>query len=196
MVTSTRPAEGKSTTSFAIASVLARTGKRVVIVDADMRSPSVHGFFDMENEAGFSDYLTSQGDIDSLVRETGIANLWLLSAGRTPPSAAELLSSDKPREFIEALAEKFDHVVVDAPPLLGLADAPLVARAVSATVFVVEANGAPGRAINASLDRLRAAETALLGIVFTKFSGEAIDSYGYGYGYGYGLKYGANTEAA
>ncbi|GAB5348756.1 GumC family protein [Alteriqipengyuania sp. 357] len=196
MVTSTRPAEGKSTTSFAIANVLARTGKRVLLVDADMRSPSLHAFFDMENGAGFSDCLSSQAEIASVIRRTEIENLSFLSAGRTPPSAAELLSSDRPRELIDTLAAQFDHVVIDAPPLLGIADATLLSRAVSALVYVVEANGAPGRAINNSLDRLRTSDVPILGIVFTKFSGQAIDSYGYGYGYGYGLKYGAEPEEA
>lgn len=189
MVTSSRAAEGKSTTSFAIASVLARTGKRVVLVDADMRSPSIHEFFGTANGNGFSSYLAGEDGIDSLVNETRVDDLFLMTAGRTPPSAAELLSTDRSQELVTALLERFDHVVVDAPPLLGLADAPLLARSVDGVVFVIESRGVAARGINMSLDRLRDGHARLLGAVMTKFTGSGT-GYGYGYGYGYGLKYG------
>ncbi len=151
MVTSSRPAEGKSTTSYALACVIARTGKKVVLIDADMRSPSIHGLFDMANELGFSDYLTGHEDLGPLVQQTNVPNLWLMSAGRTPPSAAELLSTDRTREMVAKLREQFDHVVMDAPPLLGLADAPLLSRALEGVVYVIEARGVPTRWINMSL---------------------------------------------
>jgi len=196
MVTSTRPAEGKSTSGFALATVLARTGKRVVLVDADMRSPSMHGLVGLPNDAGFSSYLTGQAELDTLIHETRLPNLWLMSAGRTPPSAAELLSGDKARELFEKLATQFDHVVVDAPPLLGLADSPLLARSVEGVVYVIEARGVSARGINISLDRLRDNNAPLVGAIFTKFVGSSVDGYGYGYGYGYGLKYGAEKAEA
>lgn len=196
MVTSTRPAEGKSTSAFALATVLARTGKRVILIDADMRSPSVHGLFGIKNDVGFSSFLTGQNDITSLLRETDIANLSLMTAGRTPPSAAELLSGDRAHELIELLTQRFDHVVVDAPPLLGLADSPLLAQAVEGVVYVIEAKGVAARGINLSLDRLRNNNANLLGGIFTKFTGSSVEGYGYGYGYGYGLRYGAEDEVA
>lgn len=195
MVTSSRPAEGKTTTSFAIASVLARTGKRVVLVDADMRSPSVHEFFGMANGNGFSSYLAGEDGLDSLVTETAVENLFLMTAGRTPPSAAELLSTDRPQELVAALLEGFDHVIIDSAPLLGLADAPLLAPAVDGVVFVMEAGGVAARGINMSLDRLRDSHARLLGAVMTKFTGAGA-SYGYGYGYGYGLHYGKEGTAS
>ncbi len=196
MVTSTRPAEGKSTTSFALASVLARTGKKVALIDADMRSPSVHELFALPNQLGFSNFLTGEEDISSLLAQTPTENLWLMTAGRTPPSAAELLSTDRAAELIGRLLESFDHVIVDSPPLLGLADAPLLSRSVEGVVYVVEARGVAARGINMSLDRLRDSHAHLLGAVMTKFSGKDSASYGYGYGYGYGLKYGQDDEAA
>ncbi|MEL7319316.1 MAG: polysaccharide biosynthesis tyrosine autokinase [Pseudomonadota bacterium] len=187
MVTSTRPAEGKSTSGLAIASVLARTGRRVLMIDADMRSPSAHTFLDMENAEGFSSALAGHDDPMALVRATPFANLSLMSAGQKPPSAAELLSGDNPRAALEALSAHFDHIVVDAPPLLGLADAPLIANAVAGVVFVIEARGVASRAINASLGRLHASRAPMVGAIFTKFEGQGIEGYGgYGYGYGYG----------
>jgi len=192
MVTSTRPAEGKSTSGLAIASVLARTGKKVLMIDADMRSPSAHVLLEVENKEGFSSVLAGQGDPFAMIQETAFPNLFLLTAGRTPPSAAELLSGDQPRAVIDLLAERFDHVVVDAPPLLGLADAPLLAHAVDGVVFVIEARGVASRGINASLDRLRSSKAPLIGAIFTKFTGQGIEGYGYGYGYGY--RYGNRAE--
>lgn len=193
MVTSTRPAEGKSTTSFALACVLARTGKRVLLLDADMRSPSVHKFFGAENIVGFSSYLAGSDDLNQMISETDVNNVHLLTAGRTPPSAAELLSTDRPKQMVEKLLEAFDHVIVDSPPLLGLADAPLLSQAVDGVVFVVESRGVPARAINLSVGRLRDSHARLLGAVVTKLplDGNAA----YGYGYGYGLKYGTEEFA-
>lgn len=194
MVTSSRPAEGKSTSSYALANVLARTGKQVILVDADMRSPSAHGMFGTTNERGFSDFLTGNDDIAQLVKETDVANLSLMTAGRTPPSAAELLSTDRASLMVQKLLERYDHVVVDAPPMLGLADAPLLSRALEGVIYVIEARGVPARGINISLERLYDSNAHLLGAIMTKFSGKDSSQYGYGYGYGYGLSYGRHDE--
>jgi polysaccharide biosynthesis transport protein len=195
LVTSTTPGEGKSTTSVAIASVLARTGKRVLLVDADMRSPSLHHFFGVEGKPGFSSYLAGEQDWEKLIQRLPLENLSLMSAGMSPPSAAELLSTDRPRQLITSLLQAFDHVVVDSPPLLGLADAPLLSRATEGVVYVVEAEGVAARGVNASLDRLRASQAHLLGVVLTKLKMEGSLAYGYGYEYGYGLKYGDSSAA-
>lgn len=194
MVTSSRAAEGKSTTSYALARILARTGKRVVIIDADMRSPSVHKIFGISNGQGFANFLAGQDDLALLVQPSDMPNLAVMTAGPTPPSAAELLSGDRTAALITKLRESFDHIVVDAPPLLGIADAPLLSKVVHGVVYVIESRGVPARGINMSLDRLRDSRATLLGGVLTKFDDEAAAGYGYGYGYGYGLKYGQGEE--
>lgn len=192
MLTSTRPREGKSTTSFALATVLARTGKRVLLVDADMRSPSVHGFFGLDHKLGFSNFLAGEDDWERLVQPTEIKGLSVMPAGPIPPSAAELLSSDRPQILVQKLLEAFDHVVIDAPPLLGLADAPLLSRVTEGVIYVVEAEGVPARGINMSLERLQASQAHLFGAILTKLKQR--DASGYGYGYGYGLSYGEPRE--
>lgn len=195
LVTSSRAAEGKSSTSYALATILARTGKRVVLVDADMRSPSIHSIVERSNDAGFSNYLAGQDDLNNLLHTTDTPNLAVMTAGPTPPSAAELLSGDRTTALIDTLLAQFDHVVVDAPPLLGIADAPLLSKSVGGVVFVIESRGVPARGVNMSLDRLRDSRANLLGGVLTKFDDEAA-GYGYGYGYGYGLKYGRTAGDA
>ena len=183
MVTSTRPAEGKSTTSLALATVLGRTGKNVILIDADMRSPSMHGFLDLSNNAGLSNFLAGDNDWGQLITTTAVKHLSLMAAGPMPPSAAELLSSDRMSMLIELLLEQYDHVVVDAPPILGLADAPLLSRAVEGCVFVIEAEGVAVRGIRASLGRLQSVHAHVFGAVLTKLK-ERQAGYGYGYGYG------------
>lgn len=120
MVTSTRPAEGKSTSSLAIATVLGRTGKKVLLLDADMRSPSMHQFMGQTNKMGLSNFLAGENDWRPLVLDTGVKGLHLMPAGPTPPSAAELLSSDRMLMLVRQLTEHFDHIVIDpADPRLG-----------------------------------------------------------------------------
>lgn len=188
-VTSTKESEGKSTTALALAGVIGRTGKRVLLVDGDLRSPSQHRFLGLDNEAGLSNLLAGDEDVTGLVRTTSQRGLSLLSSGPLPPNPAELLSSDRLGELLVIFLEHFDHVVIDVPPVLGLADAPLIGRAVEGIVYVVEAETTPRRAIRGALQRLGAVGSHVLGVVITKVD-YSRHSYGYGYGYGYGYHYG------
>lgn len=190
MVTSTRPAEGKSTTSLAMAAVLGRTGKSVLILDADMRSPSIHEFLGAKNTQGLSNFLAGESDWKTFVQGSDLKGLSLMSAGPSPPSAAELLSSDRMSMLVRDMLGSFDHVVIDAPPILGLADSPLLARAVEGCVFVIEAEGVAVRGIRVSLERLRSVHAHVFGAVLTKLR---TTQAGYGYGYGYGYRYGAQA---
>jgi len=194
-VTSTRAAEGKSSTSFALAAILARLGKRVVLLDADMRSPTVHGVLDLPNTNGLSNYLAGENDWRSLIRPTAQNLLVAMTSGPVPPSAAELLSGDRLNDLVRQLMDEFDHVIIDSPPILGLTDAPIIGRAVEGSVLVVEAGGPAIRAIRTSIDRLQMIGGHIFGVVLTKVQQRA-DGYGYGYGYGYGFEYGKQTGKA
>lgn len=184
-ITSTRPAEGKSTTSIALALAIARTGRRVALIDGDMRSPSLDKLLDHPNSRGLSNYLSGDDDWRGLVQGTRFNNLDLLTTGPKPPSAAELLSSSRLAHLIETLSAEYDAVLIDAPPVLGLADAPLLARHVEGCVFVAEVESAPVREIKASIARLRSVQANVIGVILTKLKERAL-GYGYGYGYGYG----------
>jgi len=191
MVTSSRPREGKSSTSLALAVVLGRTNRRVLLVDGDMRSPSVHGLVGCENIAGLSNLLSGHDEWQSLVQETGFKNVTALTSGPIPPSAAELLSGDRLAALLAEWSMAYDHVIIDSPPVLGLTDAPLLSRAVEGAIFVVEFHGIAVRAVRASLDRLRMAHAHVFGVVLTKVA-QHRSGYGFGggYGYGYGRHYG------
>jgi len=192
MMTSSRPAEGKTTSSIALAVALGRTGKRVLLIDADMRSPSIHKFFGMANGSGLSNFLVGNDNWSELVHETRFRGLHVISAGPTPPSAAELLSGDRMHFLIEQAGAQFDNVIVDSPPILGLADAPLISRAVEGCAFVAEAEGVAVRGLKSALARLRQAHAHIYGVIVTKISRKRA---AYGYGYGYGYDYGAKNEA-
>jgi capsular exopolysaccharide synthesis family protein len=192
MVTSSRAAEGKSTTSLALATVLARTGKRVLILDADMRSPSIHQFVGAPNERGLSNYLSGDDDWLSLVVPEKEGAPAVMPAGPAPPSAAELLSSDRMSQLLKLLLQHFDNIVIDSPPVLGLADAPLLSSAVEGCIFVAEAEGVAVRGIRAALGRLRAVQAHIFGVVLTKVE---LKGGGYGYGYDYGYAYGKAAKS-
>ncbi|TCP29368.1 polysaccharide biosynthesis tyrosine autokinase [Sphingomonas sp. BK235] len=187
MVTSTRPAEGKSSSSLALSLVVGRTDRRVLLIDADMRSPSIHSLVDLPNEVGLSNVLAGQEDWRNVVQPTAFKNVSVISTGPMPPNAAELLSGGQlDRLMAESIAE-YDHVILDSPPILGLADAPLLARAVDGCLLVVESKGVAVRAIRSSIERLHMAHGQIFGAVLTKLQ---YRDGGYGRGYGYGYNYG------
>jgi len=188
-ITSSRAREGKSTSAIALARLLARGGDKVVLLDADMRSPSAHSAFELINEFGLSNLLAGAGDVDAALQESGIAGLFVIAAGPQPPNPVELLTGDGLRRLIDRLLERFDHIVVDSPPVLGLADAQLVGSAVEGVVFVVEAEAVQAGAARASIDRLADARVNLIGVLLAKFDPRR-EPFGSGYGYGYGYGYG------
>ncbi len=186
-VTSTRPAEGKSTTALAIATMLARAHNKVILVDGDMRSPSVHHLGGVDHDRGLSNFLAGQDDIGQLVFEMRDLGFTAMSAGPIPPNAAELLTGHRLQLLITRLLESYDHVVIDSPPVMGLADAPLIASRVEGVVYAVESHGIRSSLVKTALQRLLAANAHILGGVLTKFEArKAHYGYGYEYGYGYG----------
>jgi len=190
-VTSTRPAEGKSTTALALATSLARTGKNVILVDGDMRSPSVHHLGGVGHERGLSNYLAGEDAIEPLIFRMEDLGLTAMSAGPIPPNAAELLTGSRLSNLVDRLLTTYDHVVVDSPPVMGLADAPLIASSVEGVVYAVESHGIRSSQVRTALTRLAAANARVFGGVLTKF--EVRRSHG-GYGYEYGYNYGRDSE--
>lgn len=192
-VTSAGPSEGKSTTSFALALTLAYANLRVVIVDADMRKPSQHKYFDTSNDVGLSNYLSGGADLAGITRTTPRLGLSLITAGPTPPSAPDLLSSSRLDALLADLASQYDVVIVDAPPVMGFADAPIIGSRVEAMLFVVEAHRTRRSEAQTALARLKVVKVHLVGAVLTKFNAKRS---GYGYGYGNAYDYGSNKKAA
>jgi succinoglycan biosynthesis transport protein ExoP len=195
LVTSARPAEGKSTTAYAIALNLARVGKRVLLVDGDLRNPSMHRVVGVENERGMSNLLSGSADLAGVVKPTRQENLFFIPCGPLPPNPAELWGGDRLRQFLAETRNNFDHVVIDGPPVLGFADSPMLAAAVNGVLFALESRGTRRGQARGALKRLQVGRAHLLGAVLTKFSTKSA-AYGYGgYDYAYDYQYGAEPEA-
>ncbi|HEX8415374.1 MAG TPA: polysaccharide biosynthesis tyrosine autokinase, partial [Sphingomicrobium sp.] len=162
-VTSTRPAEGKSTTALALATMLARARRRVILVDGDMRSPSVHHLGNVDHDRGLSNFLAGDDRIETLTFEMTDLGFTAMSAGPIPPNAAELLTGNRLSLLIERLLESYDHVVIDSPPVMGLADAPLIASRVEGVIYAVESHGIRSSLVKTALGRLASANARIIG---------------------------------
>lgn len=190
-VTSARPAEGKSTTSVALAKTCAEQGIRVLLIDADLRRPSLHLKIGQPNSVGLSNYLAGTTQASEVVQHTDTDNLFFIGSGPLPPNPADLFTGPKFPSLLALGGEFFDLIIVDAPPVLGLADAPLIANAISETIFVIAAGETRRDVIGVALKRLSMARAHVLGCVLNRFRFENA-GYGYGgayehyYGYGYG----------
>lgn len=196
-VTSTRPAEGKSTTSFALAYWLARGGSRTLFVDGDMRSPSLQTLLDVENDNGLSNVLSGSDGLSDVVHHSELNGFDYMTAGPQPPNAAELLRGKGMAKLIEEALERYDHVVIDSPPVMGLADAPIIGAVADGTVFVAEAQGIRVKLVQNALERLKHSRANILGVVLSKYDARHSKAgYDYGYGYGYGSRYGEDAARA
>ena len=183
LITSTRPGEGKSTSAWALAHSFTRLGKSVLLIDADMRRPA---FVTGRETVGLSHVLTNAGSLSDHVLRTDVDNLWIMPSGILPPSPPELIASARFAALLADAAATFDVVVIDAPPILGLADAPLLSSLAQATLMVIESGRTRTRAAVEAQNRLRTAGAHMIGAILTRHAPQA--SYGYGYGYGYGQR--------
>jgi succinoglycan biosynthesis transport protein ExoP len=186
LVTSAQPSEGKTTVSRSIAASLARLGRRVLLVDADMRRPTLHREIGNPNQHGLSSVLTSQDSLESAIIPSIEPGLSLLTSGPIPPSPTELTSSMRFRALIDEMAEKFDVVVLDSPPILGLADVPAMSALADGVIVIVESGRGRRGNLKAALRRLRAMQPVLLGAVLNKFdTTRAANKYSEYYGSSY-----------
>ncbi|WP_045518829.1 CpsD/CapB family tyrosine-protein kinase [Neobacillus niacini] len=165
MVTSSGPAEGKSTTAANLAVVFAQLGKKVLLVDADLRKPTVHRTFGVSNLFGFTTVLTKQATLASAVLETEEKDLYILTSGPVPPNPAELLSSKSMEQFIEEANEQFDYVIFDTPPLLAVADPQILANKVDGSIFVVFSGRTEIDQAKKAKELLESAQSKLVGVV-------------------------------
>jgi capsular exopolysaccharide synthesis family protein len=168
MVTSTAPSEGKTVTASNLAMSLAQSDLKTLIIDGDMRRPRIHEVFGVEQEPGLSNVLVGTTALTDAVRPTDNPQLFVLPAGHLPPNPAELLSSARYRRLLDELGADFDWIVVDAPPVMAVTDAAVVAHEVSGVIFVVGAEMIPRRNAQYALDQLAQARAKIIGIVLNR----------------------------
>ncbi len=188
--TSAVQGEGKSSSCYATAVALSRIGKRVLVVDLDLRRPNQHNMFGVTNKEGMSDLLTGNRSAQEVTHSTEHEGVFFIPSGGIPPNPTDMLASPALRSVLQALASQYDIVLVDSPPTLGLADAIEIASATEGCLFVTEAGRNRANNVRGSIARLQSGGAAVLGVLMTKF-----DARSAGYSYSYGYSYAYSDEA-
>ncbi|CAI3254975.1 CpsD/CapB family tyrosine-protein kinase [Enterococcus cecorum] len=165
-VVSSGPGEGKSTSSANLAVVFAQAGRRVLLVDADMRKATVHKTFGLSNEVGLSNLVSGQQSASSVIQPSGVDNLSVMTAGPTPPNPAELLNSHRMNVVIEELYQMFDLIVFDLPPVMTVADGLIMASKTDGTVVVIREGVTRKDSIIEAKNRLIQAKARILGVIY------------------------------
>ena len=184
-MTSSQPSEGKSTTIMRLAEDFAAIGSKVLIIDCDMRRPNIHRLLGTNNLVGLSNVLTdtvSKENSTNVFRDTNMEGVTAICAGPIPPNPADLLSSSRMASLINLCDKRFDLILLDSPPVIGIADATIVAQMAEATVFMVSSNDVTRKAAKIAIQRLRSTGGNVIGAVMSKF---AVSRYDYSYNYKY-----------
>jgi succinoglycan biosynthesis transport protein ExoP len=190
-ITSAQPGEGKSTTALSLALQYANNGSQVLLIDADLRKPSIHRKLDLNNELGLSNYLTAGCRAPEAMQQHKEPNLFTITSGPIPPNPVELLNSPRMLSLLSIGSEKFDIVIVDGPPVMGLADAPILSSMCMGTLFVAAAHETKTSVVRTAVRRLHYARAKVIGFVMTRFYFEKTV---YGYNYGYEYNYGSSPN--
>ncbi len=185
LVTSGMPREGKTSTSTTLAITLAASTGKAILVDTDLRKPRLHKVFDLTNEVGVTSYVVGHESVDKLVRPTCVTGLDFLACGPVPPNPSELLHTERFRQLVRDLQDRYDMVIFDSSPVDIVADALVLANMVDGVVLVGHAKRSVRQSVKAAVDTMRSINAPLLGMVLSRTS---IHGAGYGYYYGQGYR--------
>jgi len=182
--TSSIPNEGKSFVAHNIAVSLAQDGNRTLVIDADLRKPVAQRVYRMENLAGLSNFLTSDIQFESIIRETFIENLWVVLSGPVSPNPSEILGSKRMADLMQFASERFDRVIIDTPPVTGIGDSLILGSITTHVVFVIRCSKTPVDIIQQSKDILEKSGVRLIGVILNQVDIEK-ERYGGYYKYYY-----------
>ncbi|MFC5446789.1 CpsD/CapB family tyrosine-protein kinase [Paenibacillus aestuarii] len=181
MVTSAEPGEGKSTTLTNLAVAYAQSDKKVLIVDADLRKPTMHHTFRVSNRYGMTSLLTNQAAIHEVLQETFVPNLSIITSGAIPPNPSEILASKKMVSILDELKEQFDIILIDAPPAIAVTDAQIVATRADGVILVVDAERNKRDLALKAKQNLENVRARILGVVLNNVDRKNKDAYYYYY---------------
>lgn len=184
-VTSCMPNEGKSMTAANLAVVLTQAGKSVLLLDCDMRNPTVHKNFNLSNKVGLSSCISMGTALSDAVQKTSIEGLYALTGGVIPPNPSELLGSEQMKNVLQRAKEQYDYVLIDTPPVMPVTDALIVSRFVDGMILVIASAEVKVEMARDVKNQLVNAGANILGVVLNKVRSE---HHGYGYYYYYGSK--------
>jgi capsular exopolysaccharide synthesis family protein len=181
IVTSSLPGEGKSTTAANLALTLADSGARVILVDADLRRPSVADYMGLEGSAGLTTVLIGRASVDDVVQPWGAGYLHVLTSGQIPPNPSELLGSQAMSHLLAELAQRYDHVIIDTPPLLPVTDAAVLSRLTGGAIIVAGAHKVHRHQLEEGIRSLETVNARVLGIVLNRVTRKQSETYAYDY---------------
>lgn len=184
LITSSISGEGKTFISINIASILALGGKKTILLGMDLRKPKIFGDFNIANDNGVSNYLTTDIDLKQVIKKTEVPDLDVITAGPIPPNPSELLLSDKNKELIQILRREYDFIVIDSPPVGLVADSFSLMKYADLNIYVARYQYTEKYMLKTIMDKYNKKEVTNLGLIFNGY--EPREGYGYGYGYGYG----------
>lgn len=193
-ITSSIPREGKSTTAVNLAIALADAGKNTVLIDGDLRKPKVAEYLGIEGGVGLTDVLIGRAEVEDVAQQWGARPLLVLPAGKIPPNPSELLGSQQMRDLLAKIEEVADVIIIDAPPLLPVTDAAILARQTSGAIVAVSASRTSRGQLGQAFENLHNVGAKVAGVVLTMVPTRGADAYGYNYTYGYGYGYGDDAK--
>lgn len=182
MITGPSPGVGKTFISVNLAAVLADAGKKILLIDGDMRKGFINKAFSVSRENGLSEIISATIPVEKAIHKIALANIDFIPTGSIPPNPSELLLHERFGIFLDSISQHYDHVIIDSPPILAVTDSAIIGRMASATLMVVKAGEHPLRELQQSVKRMTQAGVNLKGIVFNDLP-ETSSRYGYGYGY-------------
>lgn len=176
-LTSNKTGEGKTTTSVNLAVSVAKSGKKVLLVDADMRKSTTHKHLDDNGAKGLSSLISGNATLDEVIIKTNIRDLYFIASGPKPPNAAELVGSSEFSRFVETVREQFDMVVIDTPPLGSVIDSAIIASQTDGSILVIETNSISYRNAVRMKEQLEKANARVLGVVLNKMNKSIYKNY-------------------
>ena len=185
MISGPAPEVGKSFISTNLATVLTQAGSRVIIIDADLRRGYIHKYFNLDIQPGLSDYLSAGQALDSVIRQTNVPNLSVISRGKSPTNPSELLGSENFKDMLTQLSEQFDYVIIDTPPVLAVTDGIIISQYTGVNIVVARHSKTQIKELEITLNRFEQAGSKVDGFILNDIQRNVGDSYGYKYHYAY-----------
>jgi tyrosine-protein kinase Etk/Wzc len=189
MISGTAPEVGKSFISTNLATILAQSNKRVLIIDGDMRRGYLHKYFTQENQAGLAEYLNGQQSVEGIIKSSEVANLDVITRGKSPANPSELLSSAKFSELLDQISPMYDHIIIDTPPVLAVTDGIIISQYAGVNLVIARYAKSQMKELELTINRFEQVNVKVNGFILNDIQ-RGSGGYGYGYGYGYNYTYG------
>ncbi|WP_326517958.1 polysaccharide biosynthesis tyrosine autokinase [Acinetobacter sp. CAAS 2-6] len=193
MISGPAPEVGKSFISSNLAAILAQANKRVLVIDADLRRGYLHKYFHRDNQPGLSEYLNGQNSLEQIIQATEVANLDVMTRGKSPSNPSELLSSEQFSDLLKQLSGRYDHILLDTPPVLAVTDGIIVSQYAGVNLVVARYSKTQMKELELTLNRFEQAGVKVNGFILNDIQ-RAAGGYGYGYGYNYAYSYKAKEK--